>query len=72
MSASVVAAIIDAIHADGFHIGEHKQFDIATCLLSFHVDATDPKAGETWTVNAPTAYQAAFELARQVGWDFEE
>ena len=36
------------------------------------MDATNAKTGETWTVNAPTAYQAAFELAVQIGWDFEE
>ena len=66
------AAIIDAIHADGFHIGEHRQIDFATLLLSYHVDATDPRTGETWAVNAPTAYEAVFELAVQIGWDFEE
>ena len=37
--------------------------------LAFHLDA---KTGETWSVNAPSAYAAAFELARQIGWDFEE
>ena len=38
----------------------------------YHVDATNAATGETWSVNAPTAYAAVFELARQIGWDFEE
>ena len=55
-----------------YSIGEHQQVDRVTGETAFHVDAPDPKTGETWSVNAPTAYQAAYELARQIGWDFEE
>ena len=72
MSASVAAAIIDAIAADGFSVGEHEQVDLATGLFACHVDATDAKTGETWVVNAPTAYESAFELAVALGWDFSE
>ena len=62
MTATVAEAILHEIRRDGFSVGEHKQFDIATCLLSYHVDATDARTSETWSVTAPTAYQAAFEL----------
>ena len=58
MTATVAEAILHEIRRDGFSVGEHKLVDRVT--------------GETWPVNAPTAYQAAFELARQIGWDFEE
>ena len=72
MTATVAAAILHEISRDGFHIGEHREIDVLTGRLAFHLDATNDKTGETWNVNAPTAYEAAFELARQIGWEFEE
>ena len=72
MTAHVADAILREIRRDGFSVGEHKLLDPVTGAISHHVDAADAKMGETWSVNAPTAYQAAFELARQIGWDFKE
>ena len=70
MTAHVAETILRELQHE-YSVGEHQQIDRATGETAFHVDATNPKTGETWTVNAPTAYQAAFELARQIGWDFE-
>ncbi len=47
MSHSVAEAILHEIRRDGFSVGEHQQVDRATGAIAFHVDATDPKTGET-------------------------
>lgn len=72
MTATVAQAILYEIARDGFSLGEHRQVDVLAGELAYHSEATNPKTGETWSVNAPTAYEAASELARQIGWDLSE
>ncbi len=68
----VTAAIIDAIKAAGYHVGWTTTVDLQTRELQRVVNAVDARTGESWTVRAPSEYEAAFELARQVGFDFED
>ncbi len=40
--------------------------------LRSHVNAVDAKTGESFTVMAPTMYEAAVGFAEQVGFDLED
>ena len=67
----VTIAVLDTIRAAGFHLGECKVIRVdgkVRCL----VDAADAKTGESFTVTAPSEYEAAVELARQVGIELED
>ncbi len=62
--------LLDTIRRAGFHIGEGVAITEDGTLRS-HVNAVDAKTGESFTVMAPTMYEAAVELAEQVGLDLE-
>ena len=39
-------------------------------VVSYRAEAS--RAGERWCASVDSEYRAAFELARQIGWGFEE
>ena len=65
----VTRAIVEAIQSDGFSV---KLATPNKDGLSRHgVVATDLASGERFCVTAPTMYEAAFELANALGWEFD-
>ena len=68
MSEHVAHAILDTIKSAGYHVGHFTATDRMGDTVA-HADAIDAKTGERFAVNAGTLYEAAAELAEQVGFD---
>ena len=68
----VTQAILDTIRDAGFHIGETVVLSLDDGHPCQVANAVDAKTGESFTVMAPTRYEAAVELAEQVGFDLED
>ena len=68
----VTQAILDTIRDAGFHIGETVVLSLKDGHARQVANAVDAKTGESFTVMAPTMYEAAVELAEQVGFDLQD
>ncbi len=68
----VTTAILDTIKSAGFHVGWTTTVDLRTRELQRVVNAVDAETGESWTVRAPSEYEAVVVLAQQVGFDLED
>ena len=68
---AVTEAILHTIRQAGYSMGEVRigGFDGQVCDV---VDAVDARTGDSFTVLAPTEYEAVVELARQVGIELED
>ena len=67
----VTDAVLHVIKSAGFHIGETTTVNrdgSRRCVLN----AVDAKTGESFTVAAGSLYEAAVELAVQIGIDLED
>ena len=64
-------AVLDAIRAAGYSLGECKVIRLDGSVR-YRIDATDAESGEKFTVTAPTVYEAAVEIARQIGFELEQ
>jgi len=64
--------IMSVIHDAGYSTGTTSVLKLDTGELVAHVNAIHPKTMESWSVIAPTEYQAAVELAVQLGFELEE
>ena len=69
---SVAEAILTEIRRDGFHVGTCEYLNLASRETWHHANASDGRTGERWSVNARTGYEAAYPLAKMIGWKFEE
>ncbi len=68
----VTQAMLDTIRDAGFHIGETVVLSLEDGHPRQVANAVDAKTGESFTVMAPTMYEAAAELAVQVGFDLRD
>ncbi len=67
----VTAALLDTIRGAGFHIG-CTQAITERLEHRYVVNAIEASTGESFTVSAATEYEAAVELAGQVGIELED
>lgn len=63
----VNAAILDAIKAAGYNVDTTAVLKLPDGRLVVHIDVTDARTGESWSVRAPSEYEALVELAEQIG-----
>ena len=70
MTALTAKCILDALRADGYNVSIGSMTERDDRSITYHAMAT--RAGETWRASADSEYQAAFELAVQLGWELDE
>ena len=67
VSPEVTAAVQHVIRNAGFHVGTMPLVDMRNGGSRYVVDARDAETGESWSVIAPSEYEATVRLAEQVG-----
>lgn len=68
----VTEAVFAVIKPVGYHIGSVKIARLPSGEPAYVVNVIDAKTGERWTTTAATEYEAAVELAQQVGIELED
>ena len=63
----ITAAVQHVIRRAGFHVGMMPLVDMRNGGHGYVVDARDAETGESWSVTAPSEYEATTRLAEQVG-----
>lgn len=71
MPSAVTTAILHVIRQAGYGVGGGT-LTSPNGQVSFMVNAIRSETGESFSVTAPTQYDAAVELAQQAGIDLED
>ena len=69
VSPEITAAVQHVIRRAGFHVGTMPLVDMRNGGHGCVVDAQDAETGESWSVIAPTEYEATVRLAEQLHFE---